>query len=52
MVKTTINVPDNLWKEFSIKVIREEGLRKKNDIIEDLIKEYLGDDYDLIGKST
>ena len=41
MVKTTIDMPDELWKKFSIRVIEEHGGRKKNDIIEALIKSYL-----------
>ena len=41
MVKTTINLPDELWKKFSIKVIEDHGGRKKNDVIEELIKKYL-----------
>jgi len=41
MVKTTINLPDELWKKFSIKVIEEHGGRMKNDVIEELIKKYL-----------
>lgn len=41
MVKTTIDIPEELWKKFSIKVIEEYGGRKKNDVIEDLIKKYL-----------
>ena len=41
MVKTTIDMPDDLWKKFSIKVIEEHGGRKKNDVIEELIKKYL-----------
>ncbi len=41
MVKTTIDLPDELWKKFSIKVIEEYGGRKKNDVIETLIKKYL-----------
>lgn len=41
MVKTTIDMPDELWKKFSIKVIEEHGGRKKNDVIEELIKKYL-----------
>ena len=41
MVKTTIDMPDELWKKFSIKVIEEYGGRKKNDVIEELIKKYL-----------
>jgi hypothetical protein len=41
MVKTTIDIPDDKWKKFSIKVIEEHGGRKKNDVIEELIDKYL-----------
>ncbi len=41
MVKTTIDLPEELWKKFSIKVIEQHGGRKKNDVIEGLIKKYL-----------
>jgi len=41
MVKTTIDLPDELWKKFSIRVIEEHGGRKKNDVIEELVKKYL-----------
>lgn len=40
-VKTTINMDEELWKKFSIKVIEEHGGRKKNEVIEELIKKYL-----------
>lgn len=40
-VKTTINMDEDLWKKFSIRVIQEKGGRKKNDVIEELIKKYL-----------
>lgn len=40
-VKTTINIDEELWKKFSIKVIQDFGGRKKNDVIEELIKKYL-----------
>lgn len=40
-VKTTIDLPEDLWKKFSIKVIQQHGGRKKNEVIEDLIKKYL-----------
>jgi len=40
-VKTTINVDEELWKKFSIKVIEEKGLRKKNEVIEDLIRQFI-----------
>lgn len=42
-VKTTINMDEELWKKFSIKVIQEKGGRKKNDVIEELVKKYLKD---------
>jgi len=40
-VKTTIDIPEQLWKDFSIKVIQKHGGRKKNDVIEELIKKYV-----------
>jgi len=39
-VKTTINIDEELWRKFSFLVIKERGYRKKNEIIEQLIKEY------------
>jgi len=42
MVKTTITIPDDIWKKFSIKVIKEFGIgRNKNQIILELIMKYL-----------
>jgi hypothetical protein len=43
MVKTTIDIDDERWKRFSIKVIEEYGGRKKNDVIEALVEEFLDD---------
>lgn len=40
-VKTTIYVNEDLWNEFSIRVIRERGHRKKNEVIEELIEDYV-----------
>lgn len=40
-IKTTINIDEELWKKFSVLVIEEEGYRKKNEIVEFLIKEYV-----------
>nr|MDO8098342.1 hypothetical protein [Candidatus Njordarchaeota archaeon] len=40
-VKTTINIEKELWKQFSIVVIENGGLRKKNEVIEQLIKDYV-----------
>ena len=41
IVKTTITIDEELWKKFSILVIQEKGNRKKNEVIEQLIKEYV-----------
>lgn len=41
MVKTTIDIPENLWRKFSIKVIEKYGGRKKNDVICGLIDNFL-----------
>jgi metal-responsive CopG/Arc/MetJ family transcriptional regulator len=43
-VKTTIDIPENLWKKFSIKVIEKHGGRKKNDVIQELLQKYIEDD--------
>jgi len=40
-IKTTINVDTELWRDFSIQVIKHEGYRKKNDVIKELIREYV-----------
>jgi metal-responsive CopG/Arc/MetJ family transcriptional regulator len=40
-VKTTIKIESELWKKFSIRVIEKEGHRKKNEVIENLIKAYV-----------
>jgi len=42
-VKTTIDLDDELWKKFSIKVIQDYGGRKKNDIIEALTSGFVSD---------
>lgn len=41
MVKTTITLPEEMWKELAVKVIQEKGGRKKNDVIQELIQKYL-----------
>jgi len=41
MVKTTIDIDDNVWKKFSIQIIRKKGYRKKNEVIEQLIRDYI-----------
>jgi len=40
-IKTTINIDEDLLKKFSIIVIQEKGYRKKNEVITDLIREYI-----------
>ena len=40
-VKTTINIDEELWREFSKIVIDKAGYRKKNQMIEQLIREYI-----------
>lgn len=49
MVKTTIEIDENLWKKFSMLVIRKRGYRKKNEVIEQLIRDYVKSEsqYDL-----
>lgn len=42
-VKTTIDMPEETWKKFSIKVIQKHGGRKKNDVILELIQRYLAE---------
>jgi hypothetical protein len=41
VVKTTIDIPDDTWKKFSIKVIEEYGGRRKNDVVKELIDTFL-----------
>jgi len=41
MVKTTVNLEDDLWKKFSIKVIQEYGGRKKTDIFTALAEAFV-----------
>ena len=40
-IKTSINIDENLWKDFSIAVLQKEGGRKLSDVIETLIKQYI-----------
>jgi hypothetical protein len=41
MVKTTIEVDDELWKRFSLLVLREMGERKKNEVIVKILRDYV-----------
>ncbi len=40
-VKTTIDIPEDLWRKFSVKVIEKHGGRKKNDVIQELLERYV-----------
>lgn len=40
-IKTTINIDEELWKKFSVLVIEETGYRKKNEVIEELVRKYV-----------
>jgi metal-responsive CopG/Arc/MetJ family transcriptional regulator len=40
-IKTTISIDEKVWKSFSILVIQEKGHRKKNEVIEQLIMDYI-----------
>lgn len=44
MVKTTIDLSETMWKDFTIKVVQKEGGRKKNEVIQRLIQKYLDED--------
>jgi len=41
MVKITINVDDDLWRLFSLIVMHERGRGKRNEVIVELIKDYV-----------
>jgi len=41
MVKTTIEVNDDLWRRFSLLVLRERGERKKNEVIVEVLRNYV-----------
>jgi len=47
-IKTTINIDEKLWTDFSIIVLKKHGGRKKNDIIEQLIKNYIQQNSDVL----
>jgi hypothetical protein len=40
-IKTTISIDDEIWKRFTIHVIEKFGLRKKNEVLEKLIRNYI-----------
>ena len=42
-IKTTIDIPEDKWKKFSIKVIEQYGGRKKNEVMEELIDRFLNE---------
>jgi len=39
--KTTISIDEELWTQFGIIVLKKHGGRKKNDVIEQLIRKYV-----------
>ncbi|MGQ9469740.1 MAG: hypothetical protein ACUVTD_07995 [Nitrososphaerales archaeon] len=41
MVKTTIEIDDDLWRRFSLLVLRERGERKKNEVISEMLRDYV-----------
>jgi len=40
-VKTTITIEEDLWIQFSIIVLKKYGGRKKTEVVEQLIREYV-----------
>ena len=40
-IKTTITIDEDLWKKFTLIVIEKYGYRKKNMVIEQLIREFI-----------
>ncbi|HDM88608.1 MAG TPA: hypothetical protein ENG65_01285 [Candidatus Bathyarchaeota archaeon] len=42
-IKTTITIDEDLWKKFTLIVIEKYGYRKKNMVIEQLIREFIRD---------
>lgn len=41
LVKTTLEVDDDLWRCFSLLVLRERGGRRKKEVITELIRDYV-----------
>jgi hypothetical protein len=50
LVKTTIEVDDNLWRRFSLLVLRERGERKKNEVIVEILRDYVEQRSLLVGE--
>ena len=40
-IKTTITIDEDVWRKFTLIVVEEYGYRKKNQVIERLIKEFI-----------
>ena len=40
-IKTSMNIDEQVWNEFRIIVLQNEGGRKLSDVIETLIKQYI-----------
>lgn len=43
-IKTTLTVDEDVWKRFTILVIEKYGSRKKNQVLEQLIEDYIEED--------
>jgi metal-responsive CopG/Arc/MetJ family transcriptional regulator len=44
MTQTTFDIPEDLLKQFNIKVVKERGMRKRNQVLEELIRNCLKND--------
>ena len=40
-IKTSMNIDEQVWNDFRIIVLQNEGGRKLSDVIETLIKQYI-----------
>ena len=40
-VKTTISIDEEIWTDFGVIVLKKHGGRKKNDIVEQLLRDYI-----------
>jgi hypothetical protein len=41
MVKTAIEVDEDVWRRFSLIVLREKGVRRKNEVIVEILGDYV-----------
>ena len=40
-VKTTISIDEGIWIDFGVIVLKKHGGRKKNDVVEQLLRDYI-----------